>query len=187
MNNRISSVRCEEVMHLPSSQGELAFAHAERAVVDSHFWEHVDKGAVVERRSIAAPMNTEVAFLSITGVLRQRLRVLELERQVAQLSERVNSLVASQSVQSPGQQSPNSNPAFSKVVQMTKELYAGDVKIEVDFDPAEPDCTHVVFNVSDSGTAQEIVERRRDWHRRLRQIEPGNSGPLRLSVTVSAS
>jgi len=68
------------------------------------------------------------------------------------------------------------------VVTATQELFPGEIRIEVDADPSEPDERFVVFNVRAAGDLKAIIRRERDWHERLCALTSRSSSPYRLSV-----
>ena len=66
---------------------------------------------------------------------------------------------------------------------MTAELFTGEVSVAVLSDPEEPIDEFVVLTVCGDGPVEDVVKKRREWHRRLKQIPPGSSGPFRLSIS----
>jgi len=61
---------------------------------------------------------------------------------------------------------------IAQVVQLCRDLFPGAVTWEVDFEPEDPCHRYVVFTVSAKGAPKAIVDRRCQWHERLREISP---------------
>ncbi len=61
---------------------------------------------------------------------------------------------------------------ISQVVDLCRDLFPGTVTWEVDFEPEDPRHRFVVFTVSANGAPKAIVDRRCQWHERLREISP---------------
>ena len=59
---------------------------------------------------------------------------------------------------------------FADVVEMTREIFGGDVRIEVDPDPEIVGLTNIVFCVTTIGGPREIADRSEQWHVRLDAI-----------------
>lgn len=70
------------------------------------------------------------------------------------------------------------------VMRMTQEFFPGESCVKLESDPEFPEDTYLVVDVRASGTAEEIVNRRSQWHKRLRQISPECFGNVRLSITL---
>ena len=70
-----------------------------------------------------------------------------------------------------------------EVMNITQELFPGESRVNVESDPEFPEDAYLVVDVQASGTAEEIVNRRSQWHERLRQVSPECFGNVRLSIT----
>jgi hypothetical protein len=107
----------------------------------------------------------------------------DLVRKVRELEFRIERL---ESQPAPRADSVSKNgapvPKILEVVRITSEMFSGEIKVEIESDPEEPDVSFVVFNVRCAGNPQEIVKRQREWHQRISEISAGDSGQLRLSV-----
>jgi hypothetical protein len=62
--------------------------------------------------------------------------------------------------------------SLSHAIRITKELFSGEVNVEWDCDPESPRELFVVFNVRASGETSELLNRQRQWHRRVAAIMP---------------
>lgn len=71
---------------------------------------------------------------------------------------------------------------FRKVVAFTTELFPGDMSVETRVDPEIPDDLYLVFEVSATGSVDEIVARDEQWHRRLLSVARPWPGLFRLSI-----
>lgn len=79
-------------------------------------------------------------------------------------------------------QSQGFEPKLADVLSITHELFPGRVGIELMFDPEEPEEHFVVVTVSVASDATDVIKRQLDWHHRVAETSPGDSGPLRLSI-----
>lgn len=73
---------------------------------------------------------------------------------------------------------------FSGAVRLTRELFPGEVGIEVEDDPEMPGKTYVVFNVTAKGQVDDVINRRLEWRRQIHELMPGQADRLKLSVAV---
>ena len=94
--------------------------------------------------------------------------------------------VASPTDVSPGQSAASGIDTMSQAIRLTQALFPGQVRVEVEEDPELPDATYLVFNVTAEGTLAEIVDRRMQWHDRVRELIPERAQRLRLSVDPKA-
>ena len=69
-----------------------------------------------------------------------------------------------------------------QVMSFTAELFPGAMDVEVRVDPEIADDLYFVFEVLAAGSADEIVERDAEWHRRLVGVARRWPGMFRLSV-----
>lgn len=69
-----------------------------------------------------------------------------------------------------------------QVAGFTAELFPGAMDVEVRVDPEIADDLYFVFEVLAAGSADEIVERDAEWHRRLVGVARRWPGMFRLSV-----
>ena len=124
--------------------------------------------------SINVSLNVEDAAEKLT----MKLRLNALEYEVKQLRKIVEDKKSTDS--------ENLDPKIEDVIGVTSELFECTPKVEIDFDPSNPDETFVVFNVSFNGTSAEMVQKRLLWHRKIRELESGKSS-LRLSIKRNES
>jgi hypothetical protein len=68
------------------------------------------------------------------------------------------------------------------MVQITNEIFPGEVTLGIVCDPLNPNEKTVEFEVTSSQSVKQIVEKRREWHRRIAKTEAGPFGRLSLSV-----
>ena len=68
------------------------------------------------------------------------------------------------------------------VVAVTREVFACDPEFEVMSDPEDPSCEFVAATVHCQGEPWELLQKRLEWHRRIRRGSHGLSQSLRLSV-----
>lgn len=115
-------------------------------------------------------------------MVRQNLRIAELERQVYELRARARDALPQDQRAVTSVRAKEYDPRLADVLRMTQELFPGAVTTEVVDDPENPDNSFVVFRVSSPDAIQDIAERRIEWHTRLRRLPPGSSGSFRLSI-----
>lgn len=75
-----------------------------------------------------------------------------------------------------------SNPP-SAVLEVTRELFPGESKLEIDFNPDEPTDRFVVVNVKATGAIDAVLQRQELWHKRIRALEPRHFAQLRLYIS----
>lgn len=75
----------------------------------------------------------------------------------------------------------NVEPCVAEVIELTEAMF-GTVEIAVESEADEIDESVVVLTVRPVGEASELVRNRIEWHKKIRQIKPGNSGSFRLSI-----
>lgn len=73
---------------------------------------------------------------------------------------------------------------FAEVMQFTREIFGGEVRIEVDPDPEIPGLTHIFFCVASTGNSQTMVARHLDWHRRIDRLALRLQPGLHLGLLV---
>lgn len=71
---------------------------------------------------------------------------------------------------------------FADVLQITRDVFGGAVRIEVDPDPEIIGLTNIVFCAEFDGTPRETVERSHLWHVRLDELYPVRDRRLGLFV-----
>jgi hypothetical protein len=71
--------------------------------------------------------------------------------------------------------------AIGRIVEITTELFPGEVVVGNSADPEFPDDRFVVFTVEASGELDEILDRECEWLRRVAAVTPGTH-TFRLSV-----
>jgi len=69
---------------------------------------------------------------------------------------------------------------IEKIIAVTRNLFPGEVTFQPEFDPDAPQHRFLVFTVSVRGEAQEVVDRRCQWHRQVQQLRPAFD--YRLSI-----
>lgn len=74
---------------------------------------------------------------------------------------------------------------FADVIEMTRNLFDGDVEVESDPDPEIAGLTNIFFFVTTAAESASLIERRLEWHRRLETLPGGLDRRLRLSVRSS--
>ena len=109
--------------------------------------------------------------------IQQELRANAMESLVSMLQKKIEQLELK--IES---DKSELDPRIEDVVRITAEMFGSDPIVEVDSDPEEPEFPFVVFNVKYSGNSQEVLDMRKKWHRKVRNLQPGSSS-IRLSVT----
>lgn len=71
---------------------------------------------------------------------------------------------------------------FSDVLQLTKKLFPGEVRVGADFDPECPQARFVEFQVTSSHAVDDILQRQREWNRGVLRLAPAALNFFRLSV-----
>jgi len=104
-------------------------------------------------------------------------RVSALEQQVALLT---NGALANSQISSTAQYADN----LQEIVQITADLFPGELKIANSADPELPQDVYQVFIVSVPATAdaEEVVDRRLQWHSRIAAIAASAKGKIRLAI-----
>jgi hypothetical protein len=70
-----------------------------------------------------------------------------------------------------------------EVKRITEELFPGSFSWSDEFDPEYPEDAYVVIHVESTGDMQDVVRRRSEWHERIRTLDPGLFGKLRLAIS----
>lgn len=68
-----------------------------------------------------------------------------------------------------------------EVVEITQELFPGPFEVWPESDPEAPATPFLLLMVHAKGDAQQLVQRRLDWHRRVAEFLP--DAEFRLVVT----
>jgi hypothetical protein len=69
---------------------------------------------------------------------------------------------------------------FAQIVDITRDLFPGEVSAYLLDDPEFPQDGYLVFEAQARGTAEDAVERRLEWHRRVIQVHESCSN---LTIT----
>ncbi|HVC93313.1 MAG TPA: hypothetical protein VND64_06455 [Pirellulales bacterium] len=109
--------------------------------------------------------------------------VVELEHQLRELRQKVESLAAVG-------ESPNGfaypqgpfTDRLRQILLVTRDLFPGPVRVELQDDPEVVVEPYVVFTVEAEGDPKEIVRRRCVWHERLRCILSNLDEDIGLSI-----
>lgn len=72
-----------------------------------------------------------------------------------------------------------------EVVAITRELFPGSIEFSYETDPETPDEPFLMLTVRASGKPKEVVQRRREWHRRVGEALPNPE--IRLVITSTAT
>jgi hypothetical protein len=70
---------------------------------------------------------------------------------------------------------------WDTLLDLTKKLFPGEVKVATEFDPECPEQSFTVIQVSAEGDIGSIVDRESQWVALLNQLAPGVPG-IRLSI-----
>jgi len=114
--------------------------------------------------------------------LREMWRISELERKVSVLTQDIEDLKSQAKNNRDAIANRMSDPRLLDVIQITKNLFTGNISLDVICDPTEPDDPVVVFQVSSAECVKQIVQLRREWHRRVAETPMASSGRFSLSV-----
>jgi hypothetical protein len=78
---------------------------------------------------------------------------------------------------------PDLTGSQDEIVQVTKDLFPGDVTIKASVDPEFPHEPFPVVHASAYGDIKEIEDRRIEWHIRVRKLSPDLANlPLRITI-----
>ena len=80
------------------------------------------------------------------------------------------------------ERSADLDPNIAEVVAITQDLFDCAPVFEVMRDPEAPEHRFVVVTVEHQGEPEESLEKRLEWHRRVRSVSPGHFGNLRLLI-----
>lgn len=72
-----------------------------------------------------------------------------------------------------------------EVIAITRELFPGPIELSYETDPETPDEPFLMLMVRASGKPKEVVQRRREWHRRVGEALPNPE--IRLVITSTAT
>ena len=61
---------------------------------------------------------------------------------------------------------------MADVMRVTQELFPGDVSVHAMNDPEYPHDRFTVIEARASGTIEEVVGRRAEWHKRVTRLSP---------------
>jgi len=106
--------------------------------------------------------------------------IAELCDERAELIERISAL-ETRLLPAPAPQLQDADPCLAEVLEFTQEMF-GSVEVALERDPESPEAPYVVFTVRPTGTIEQLVEMRIDWHNALSNVRPRNSGNFRLSI-----
>ncbi|HUY33129.1 MAG TPA: hypothetical protein VMV69_10135 [Pirellulales bacterium] len=109
--------------------------------------------------------------------------VVELEQEVRELREKVETLAGGQAARD--KTAVPIGPFTRHMIQLmqvTQDLFPGPVKVKLMCDPEVPSDPFVVFKVESKGEPKEIVDKQLEWHRRIRGILTDPHEELRLSI-----
>ncbi|HUG93384.1 MAG TPA: hypothetical protein VML55_21275 [Planctomycetaceae bacterium] len=72
---------------------------------------------------------------------------------------------------------------LDEIKQLTQRHFPeGPVEVELDYDPEVPSDEFFVLSVTASGSARQIVERERQWHREVHELARDRFDAFRISV-----
>ena len=71
---------------------------------------------------------------------------------------------------------------FAAVIDLTRELFSGDVRIEADPDPEIAGLINIFLFATTTGDAATVIARQLEWHQRLDDLPAGRDRRLRLCV-----
>jgi hypothetical protein len=112
--------------------------------------------------------------------------VVELEQEVRELREKVETLAANQAARNkPGVPIGPFTRHMIQLMQVTQDLFPGPVNVKLMCDPEVPSDSFVVFKVESKGEPKEIVDKQLEWHQRIRVILADPHEELRLSIIPS--
>jgi hypothetical protein len=105
-------------------------------------------------------------------------QIRECQREIVELRLLVEHLLSKESQPS----YTGRDPRLADVVAVTQELFPGEPTIDLSRDPEDPDNPFVVITVKARADSAELLNRRFKWHDRIRDLTPGHSGSLRLTI-----
>lgn len=142
--------------------------------------------AEISKTTKSAPIEIRVRTTSprqAVAQLCEAFRLSELERKVSELMREVAELKEPKSHRPVA--AGGSDPAIADVLIATHELFPGKVRVELTYDPADPDVDIVVFNVEGSGEFDDLIEKEIEWGNRITALASRHSGQLRLNVVTA--
>lgn len=98
-----------------------------------------------------------------------------LERRVQALEEWIEANHASTT------RTADLSSLMADVVRITKELFPGAVSVQVMYDPEYPQQGFTVIEAQASGSIEQVVDRRAEWHKRVTTLSP-HCSTLRLTL-----
>lgn len=81
--------------------------------------------------------------------------------------------------------SPKAADLPTEIAIISTDLFPGPLELLRESDPEAPDEQFLVLTVSASGTPEELVRRRREWHRRVSESLPNVDIRLMISSTTT--
>lgn len=73
----------------------------------------------------------------------------------------------------------------TEILEISAQLFPGPLQLDHESDPESPGERFLVLTVRASGSPRELVERRREWHRRVSEVLPDMS--IRLAITSAVA
>ena len=71
---------------------------------------------------------------------------------------------------------------FAVVIELTREIFSGDVRIEEDPDPEIAGLINIFLFATTTGDTATVMARQMEWHQRLAALPSGRDRRLRLCV-----
>lgn len=72
-----------------------------------------------------------------------------------------------------------------EVIKVSADLFPGPFEVHWEADPEVPGESFLVITVSADGKPKDLVQRRREWHRRVCKLLPENDIRLCLTSTTA--
>ena len=139
-----------------------------------------DCGPIVHQPPAISFPDFQLSFpqLAPSEIDRLKERVSDLERQIALL------MTAAGPHLQRGDTAEFTCDSLQEIVNITAEIFPGELRITNSADPEMPQDVYQVFAVSvpASADAEELVDRRLQWHRRIATIAPSMKGRIRLAI-----
>lgn len=79
----------------------------------------------------------------------------------------------------------NAATALAAIIGLTQAIFSSDISVSESCDPEWPDDKSIVFQVAAKMSADEAIDRRCEWHKKVSEIVPPTADIFQLRIDRS--